>query len=157
MRVLLCFFLMKHLEFKYNQYTNYPCASKACASKVRVGNGFVAQVFTCGLVLRCIVLCCPGTAGYPGMACRGRGPAAVRSGLSHCPFLQGDVHRVVLLFFDLCPVHWPLASALCRCVLMLALPSGVDDVQLGVLHRRFAGIPVSECHFFARLMCRVLS
>ena len=115
-----------------------PRASKACASKVLAGDGFVAQVLVYG-----IPLCCLRTAGCPGMSCRGRGPVVIRSGLSGRPFYR--VMSTVL--------HGPLASAVCRCVLLLALASGVDTVQFGVSHGRFAAIPipVSECQFFSGL------
>ena len=57
-------------------------------------------------------------------------PDAVRSGLSDGPFYT----VMSTVFPDLCPVNGPLASALCYCVMLLALPSGVDAVQSGVSH-----------------------
>jgi len=51
----------------------------------------------------------------------------------------------------LCRVHGPLVSALWRCVLLFDLTSGIDVVQFGVSHRRFAAIPVSEWLFFSGL------
>ena len=43
----------KHLEYKYKQYTIYPCSSNECAIKAHVVNGFVVQVLVYGLALRC--------------------------------------------------------------------------------------------------------
>ena len=79
--------MSKHLEYKYKKYTSYPRASKACASKVRVGNGFDGQVLACGIVLRCRM-------SWNDMS---------RKRSCYCPLwpvrssiLQGDVQRVVL-------------------------------------------------------------
>ena len=52
-----CTFAMKipemsrHLKCKSKQCTSYPCVSKACASNVRMGNGFGTQVLACGIAL----------------------------------------------------------------------------------------------------------
>ena len=79
------------------------------------------------VVLRCVVLAGLGVLEWyvaESSCCYALWP--VRSSI-----LQGDVHRVVQ---TLCPVHGPLAhgplaSALCRCVLLLALSFGMDAVS----------------------------
>ena len=39
----------RHVKRKTQAMHKVPCVSKACASKVRVGNGFVTQVLECGI------------------------------------------------------------------------------------------------------------
>ena len=42
----------RHVKCKTQAMHKVPCVSKACASKVRVGNSFVTQVLACGIELR---------------------------------------------------------------------------------------------------------
>ena len=102
--------IRNHLEFNYKQCRSYPRASKACASKVHVGHGFTAQVVADGIALRC-----PRTAECPGMTCRGEVPATVRSVLSDRPFLQGDVHSVVLTCAGCTGLSRRRCVAVCYC------------------------------------------